>query len=111
MHRVRVARAEADEVLGSEISRLCQRWTLRFLRSKYEFDCNELTLTWRNARTEIRVAKQPANVFNGSNSEVIPSPSTVISFTWQLSHTTVKSRELLSAAVGKKTTWKVPDSH
>lgn len=109
---MRVARAEADEVLGSEISRLCRGGTLRFLRSKYEFDRNELTLTWRNARTDqIRVAKQPANVCYGSNSEVIPSPSTVISFTWQLSHTTVKSRELLSAAVGKKTTWKVPDSH
>lgn len=34
------------------------------------------------------------------------SPSTEMSFTWQLSHTTVKTWQLLSAVVGKKTTWK-----
>lgn len=45
---VRVARAEPDKVLSSEIPCLSQQGKLRVLRRRYEFNCNELSLTWGN---------------------------------------------------------------
>lgn len=45
---VRVARAEPDKVLGCEIPCLSQQGKLRVLRRRYEFNCNELSLTWGN---------------------------------------------------------------
>lgn len=107
---MRVARAETDEVLRSEIAHLSKHGRLLLPGYRHQLQCDQLALTSETKHTLHKRNFRNDTFFIMARSSkqyhcwAVPSMET--SFTWQLSQTTVKSWQIFSAVVGKKTTCK-----
>lgn len=112
LHRVGVTRAETDKVLCGEVMQFPDYRRNPLSRNRHKLKSNKLAFTWKSdIRIEIFLPLMWKNFkvqFNQQKQkqDFITSPSVEMFFTWQLSQTTVKTWQLFSAVVGKKTTCK-----